>query len=257
MQSISTIPFAQLNNAEHVAFFSNVAVELDKKTAEALGLTTVQFLNFRKAVTAEQDIVNRSMASVYTADMEAMDAERDRIFRLIRLKLQACLYATPGTAVAELAESVEKNLLNKYGNSIAAQPYQEESALLRGFIYDVTNFFSENQIQTLGISGDLGDLQAANENFMDLYNQRAAERSLSTAELTKKLRTATEELYQLLALHLSFKANNEAGTEVGTACAESLAVVNQIVKDARQRLSQRQGKAPETPEPETTEESAE
>ena len=39
MQSISTLPFAQLKNAEHVAFFNNVAIELEKKTAESLGLT--------------------------------------------------------------------------------------------------------------------------------------------------------------------------------------------------------------------------
>ena len=251
MKKIPILTFAQLKNAEHVAFFNNVAIELEKKTSESLEIPVQNFVNFRAAVNAEQDIVNRSMASVYTADMEAMDIERDRLFHLIRLKLQACLYATKGSAVGDLSESVKKNLLNKYGTEVAGMAYQEESALLRGFILDVTNFFSEEQIKTLGISDDLSDLQAANENFMDFYNQRANERSLATAELTKKLRTDTEELYHLVALHLEYKANSDK-TEVGVACGESLAVIAQIVKDANKRLNQRlghtQSESPDTPE---------
>ena len=247
MQSISTLPFAQLKNAEHVAFFNNVAIEIEKKTAESLGLTVSQMQAYRTAIDAEQDIVNRSMASTYTAEMEAMDAERDRLYRLVRLKLQACLLANAGSAQAKLAESVEKNLINKYGNDIVGMAYQEETALLRGFILDVTNFFDEDQIQTLGITSELTDLQTANDSFADLYNERAVERSYSTAEMTKKLRAATEELYRLLALHLEFKANTDS-SEIGVACGESLAVVNQIVKDARTRLNQRLGKNLETTE---------
>ena len=248
MQSISTLPFAQLKNAEHVAFFNNVPIELEKKTAESLGLTANQLTAYRNAVDAEQDIVNRSMASIYTAEMEAMDAERDRLYRLIRLKLQACLLANAGSVQAKLAESVEKNLLNKYGNDIVGMAYQEETALLRGFILDVTNFFDEDQIETLGITSALVDLQTANDSFSNQYNERATERSYSTAELTKKLRAATEELYRLLALHLEFKANTAVSDDISVACGESLAVINQIVKDARQRLNARLGKNPETTE---------
>ena len=41
MKEISNLTFPQLKNAEHVAFFNNVAIELEKKTAESLGLTFV------------------------------------------------------------------------------------------------------------------------------------------------------------------------------------------------------------------------
>ena len=249
MKKIPTLTFAQLKNAEHVAFFNNVAIELEKKTAESLGLTASQLTAYRDAVDAEQDIVNRSMASIYTAEMEAMDIERDRLYRLIRHKLQECELENPGSPKAKLNESVQKNLLNKYGNEIVGMPYQEETALLRGFILDVTNFFDEDQIQTLGITSDLIDLETANNSFSDQYNERATERSFSTTELTKKLRADTEEHYAHMALHLEFKANGDT-TEVGVACGESLAVVSQIVKDARTRLNQRLG---HTQEPETEE----
>ena len=126
--------------------------------------------------------------------------------------------------------------------------------MIRGFILDVTDFFDEDEITDLGISTDLVNLKKANDGFADLYNQRAKEKSTVTAELTKELRSTTEELYRLLALHLEFKANTD-NTEVGMACSESLAVINQFVKDARTRLNARLGKVqdPEIDTPETTE----
>ena len=78
MFTINTLSFAQLKNAEHVAFFNNVALELEKKTAEVLGMVPAQLTNFRTVVDAEQDTVNRSMASEYTPEMKAMDDTRDR-----------------------------------------------------------------------------------------------------------------------------------------------------------------------------------
>ena len=57
MLTINFLPFAQLRNAEHVAFFNNVVVELTKFDATDLGLTAEKITQFKNTVNAEQDIV--------------------------------------------------------------------------------------------------------------------------------------------------------------------------------------------------------
>ena len=103
MQKINSLPFAQLKNAEHVSFFTNVQVAIEKVGATKAGLTEAQMKTYKDAVLVEQDIVNHSTGSIYTPEMKALDEERDRLYRLIRLKLQAVTLASPDDEVAQYA----------------------------------------------------------------------------------------------------------------------------------------------------------
>ena len=95
----------------------------------------------------------------------------------------------------------------------------------------------------MGVDRDLMSLKVANNKFSDMYNERAIERSGSTAELTKKLRGDSEELYDHFRLHFEFTADTAGSTESGAACADIIGVINEVVRDARQHLAQRQGKS--------------
>lgn len=242
MQSINNLPFGQLKNAEHVAFFNNVVIAIDKIGAEEIGLTAAKFTELKNAVGAEQDIVLKAQGSMYTADMQALDEERDRLYRMIRLKMQAVCLASPSSELAVFKAPLEKYILNKYGVEITSLAYQEESAHLSGFDLDVTTRFTSDELTLMGIDQDLVALKLANDKFADLYNQRATERSGSTAELTKKLRAESENLYGLIKLHIEYTANTEPASEKGVNCASALGVINEIVKDARTRLNQRLGR---------------
>ena len=240
--TVTSLPFAQLRNAEHVAFFNNVVVELSKFDATDLGLTAEKITQFKTAVNAEQDIVLKAQGSMYTADMQALDEERDRLYRLIRLKLQAAILASADSEVHSFATTIDKYILTKYGLDVPTAPYQEESALIRGFILDVKNYLPEDVITAVGISRELVALGAANDNFAEQYNERVTEKSGSTTEFTRKARAATEELFHLIGLHLEYKANTEPSTDAGVACDGLVAVINELIKDARQRLNVRLGK---------------
>ena len=240
-KKINSLSFQQLKNAEHVSFFTNVGVAISKLTATAVGLTEAQMKQYNDAVALEQDIVNHSTGSIYTPEMKALDDERDRLYRLIRLKLQAVTLASPTEDVAQYATTVDKYILTKYGLEVCGAPYQEESALIGGFILDINNMIPEEGIEAMGITSDLAALTTANQGFADQYNERVTEKSGSTTEYTKKLRGETEALYNLIALHVEYKANMDT-TEVGTACGSLLAVINELVKDAHYRLNQRLGK---------------
>ena len=245
MQKINSLPFAQLKNAEHVSFFTNVQVAIEKVGATKAGLTEAQMKTYKDAVLVEQDIVNHSTGSIYTPEMKALDEERDRLYRLIRLKLQAVTLASPDDEVAQYATTVDKYILTKYGLEVCGAPYQEESALIRGFLLDIKNLIPEEGIEAMGISSELAALTTANDSFADQYNERVTEKSGSTTEATRKARAATEELYHIIGLSLEYKANTDPGSEAGMACDGLVAVVNELIKDARLRLNMRLGKVTE------------
>jgi len=243
MEKISSLSFSQLKNAEHVSFFSNVAVAIEKVGVAAVGLTTDKMQAYKALVDNEQDIVNHSTASIYTPEMKAADEERDRLFRLIRLKLQAVTLADKDSDVVQYATVVDKYLLAKYGIDIVNMPYQEESALIAGFIMDVKARFNEDEMDAMGITSTLENLEAANNSFASQYNQRITEKSGSTTEATKRIRKETEEAFNIIGLHLEFKANTESATEIGKACTSLIAVVNEIIKDVKRVISVRKGNA--------------
>ena len=245
MQKINSLSFAQMKNAEHVSFFTNVQVAIDKVGAAKAGLTEAQINAYKAAVLVEQDIVNHSTASIYTPEMKALDEERDRLFRIIRLKLQAVTLASPDDEVAQYAITVDKYILAKYGLEVCGAPYQEESALIRGFILDMNTRFPAEALEAMGVANELTALNTANESFADQYNERVTEKSGSTTETTRKARAATEELYHIIGLVLEFKANTDAASEVGQACDGLVAVINELIKDARLRLNIRLGKVTE------------
>ena len=241
MQKVNILSFAQLRNAEHVAFFNNVSVALTKTGAEALGMTADQLTSFKLNVDTEQDIVNRSMASVYTPEMKEMDDERDRLFRLIRYKLQAAALESPESDVAEYASTINTYLLSKYGIDIVGEAYQAETAMIRGFVLDVQELLPPSTLKLIGISDNLEDLERVNDRFSDQYNERVTEKAQTDSELALKLREITEEQYRHIVLHVEYKANSDT-TEVGKTCDAFVSVLNQLIKDAKRVLNLRLGK---------------
>ena len=241
MLKISTFSFAQLKNAEHISLFTNVKNAIDKSTPTKLGLSEAQYGAYVNAVAAEQDIVNRSMSSVYTPEMKALDEDRDRLFKLIRLKLQSVIYASAKSPLKAYAPTIEKNLLSKYTNEITAYAYQEESAVLNGFVLDVHTFLTEDVIEAIGIDADLAELECANKGFADMYHERVVEKAGTDPEMAKQMRQATEEQFRLLACHLEYKANCDT-TLVGAASVAVIGIISQLVADAQLRLDIRLGR---------------
>ena len=241
MLKVNTLPFTQLRNAEHVSFLTNVKYAIERLSPTALGLTADQFKPFQTAVALEQDIVNRYLGSIYTPEMKAYDEERDRLYRLIRLKMQSCLYATPGSELASVAPQLERYVLSKYGAEVTSAAYQEESALIAGFILDVKEYIGDESIEAIGITDALDELESANKGFITLYNDRVTEKSYTDTEATRKLRSDAEEQYHLLMLSIEYRANGDDTIE-RRYNVEIIGVINGFIKDVRHRLNVRLGK---------------
>ena len=88
LKTISKIYFARLSNAYHVSFLSNVKAGLEKYDAVQLGIPVNLYSAFLAALEIEQDIVNRSRASVFTQKLAEFDKTRDNYFKRIYYKLR-------------------------------------------------------------------------------------------------------------------------------------------------------------------------
>ena len=242
MIKVSTMPFSRLKNAEHVSLFTNVKVAIDKVGVTALGLAADLYATYVQALATEQDIVNRALGSVYTPEMKALDDERDRLFRLIRLKLQGCLLASPTSEVTQYATTIDKYLLSRYVSDVTQLAYQEESAVIAGFILDVNKYLGEEGVEACSIVDELFELEKANNSFAEQYHDRVSEKAGTDPEKTLKLRSETEELYHLITLHVEYQANAKTASSAGETCIALIAHIDQLISDAQTRLNARLGK---------------
>ena len=242
MYVINTFAISKLNNAEITAFFLNVQKAITNSTAEKLGVTDLAS-QYDEVLLKLVDQVYTTRASVLTAAMQAADLKRDQIYKRIRLRLQMVDVAEDNTAIHALRDVVNTHLLGKYGAGVVQLPYQEETAILKGFLLDLSSKLPEGAPATLGIADDITALANANDEFVAAYNQRAAAKADGDTGLTVKLRNQMTAIYQQITFVVQYLANtsDEANKEKATTCQAFIGVLNVLLSDAKRRYAQRLG----------------
>jgi hypothetical protein len=149
--------------------------------------------------------------------------------------------AEDSAAIKAVKDVVKTHLLAKYTSKVPQLPYQEESAILQGFIFDLNDKLGDEGIAALGITEDLQALEDANNEFIAAYNSRATERAEGDTGLTLKLRQEMYALYQQVCFITQYLANSTetANAEKATACQAFIAVLNVLLADAKKRYNQR------------------
>ena len=240
MFTINTFSISKLNNAEVTGFYINVQKAITTADASKLGLTEVM-TPFGTTLEKLIDQVYTTTGSEFTASMLNADVKRDQTYKRIRLRLQMVEVAEDNPSIKAVKDVVKTHLLAKYTSKVPQLPYQEESAILQGFIYDLNDKLGSNGINALGISDDMAALEDANDSFIAAYNQRATERAEGDTGLTLKLRQEMYALYQQVCFVTQYLANSTetANAEKATACQAFIAVLNVLLADARKRYNQR------------------
>ena len=240
MFTINTFSISKLNNAEVTGFYINVQKAITTADASKLGLSEVM-TPYGTTLEKLIDQVYTTTGSEFTAAMLEADVKRDQTYKRIRLRLQMVEVAEDSAAIKAVKDVVKTHLLAKYTSKVPQLPYQEESAILQGFIYDLNDKLGSNGINALGISDDMAALEDANDSFIAAYNQRAAERAEGDTGLTVKLRQEMYALYQQVCFVTQYLANSTetANAEKATACQAFIAVLNVLLADARKRYNQR------------------
>ncbi len=240
MFTINTFSISKLNNAEVTGFYINVQKAITTNDPTKLGLVEV-LPNFTSTLQKLIDQVYTTTGSEFTASMLEADVKRDQTYKRIRLRLQMVEVAEDSAAIKAVKDVVKAHLLSKYTSKVPQLPYQEESAILRGFIFDLNDKLGEDGIAALGIGDDLSALEDANNAFIAAYNSRATERAEGDTGLTIKLRQEMYALYQQVCFITQYLANSTetANAEKATACQGFIAVLNVLLADAKKRYNQR------------------
>ena len=239
-QISSNFSITRLNNAELVAFFINFRKAVNTSTPENLGIEG-QMSAFNTKLDELVDRVYVTTASEYTAAMRAADEKRCLIFRRIRLRLQMVEVADPSSPLVALQEVVRTHLLSKYVSTVVSRAYQERTSILQGFIYDLSNKLSEDDIEDLHLSDDIAALELANNEFVSAYAHRTAEKAEGSKGVTARLRNEMNDIYLQMIFIIQYLANStvEANAAKAEACQNFIAVVNVLLSDAKNRLDQR------------------
>lgn len=237
---INTFSISRLNNQEFVAFCLNLKKLMRDSDTETMGVSDEVSEQFDTVMQKLSDQVYNAAGSQYTQLMQQADAKRDLLFKKVRLKLQTVEIAEEGSPLLAIADKVQTELLNKYKPSIIQKAYQEETAILNGFIYDLRNKLSEDDLEALGLTEDVGKLDQANNDFINAYSQRSGERAESDGGLTAKLRSEMVDIYAAICLAVQYHANGK-DKEAAAACEAFIKPLNVILADAKKRLEQRTG----------------
>ena len=239
-QIASNFSITRLNNAELVAFFINFRKAVNTSTPESLGIEG-QMSAFNTKLDELVDRVYVTTASEYTAAMRAADEKRCLIFRRIRLRLQMVEVADPNSPLVALQDMVRAHLLSKYVSTVVSRAYQERTSILQGFIYDLNNKLSEDDVENLHLGEDIIALEMANNEFVSAYAQRTAEKAEGNKGVTARLRNEMNDIYLQMIFIIQYLANStvEANATKALACQNFIAVVNVLLSDAKNRLDQR------------------
>ena len=240
MFTINTFSISKLNNAEVTGFYINVQKAITTGDPSKLGLTEVM-PNFGTTLQKLIDQVYTTTGSEFTAAMLEADVKRDQTYKRIRLRLQMVEVAEDNPSIKAVKDVVKTHLLAKYTSKVPQLPYQEESAILQGFLFDLNDKLGSNGINALGISDDMAALEDANDSFIAAYNSRATERAEGDTGLTLKLRQEMYALYQQVCYCVLFLANSTLteNAEKAAACQAFIGVLNVLLADAKKRYNQR------------------
>ena len=240
MFTINPFSISKLNNAEYTGLMINIQKAITTNDPTKLGLVEV-LPNFGSTLQKLIDQVYTTSGSEFTAAMLNADDKRDQTYKRIRLRLQMVEVAEDNPSIKAVKDVVKAHLLSKYTSKVPQLPYQEESAILRGFIFDLNDKLGEDGIAALGIADDMTALEDANNAFIAAYNSRATERAEGDTGLTVKLRQEMYALYQQVCFVTQYLANSTetANAEKATACQAFIAVLNVLLSDAKKRYNQR------------------
>ena len=246
IKQINSFGFTKLTNAYHVAFFSTFLAIIQRHIVATLGLPSALVDEFAGKVSAEQDAVNKAMASTYSIEMAEQDTQRDNYFRAVWYKLKAAVLSGAPTIPVAVVNQIQTDFINVYPLSIVSDPVQVETAKIKGFIADIESQL-EAYTETLGIDADLTKLKLANSSFEQSYISRVNERSQS--DNTRALRSETEKSYVLVATNLQMIANTRSTEEAeiakATECGIAIDELNQLIAEFKSKNSSTPMPSPE------------
>jgi signal transduction histidine kinase len=190
--------YTYLRNESHVEFHTIIDGLFVKHTPEALGIKPL-YDEYRALLDQETEALDMIRRSGLTADIVAVDHERDRLFRGLADHVKS--YLRHFDPARREAARVLEMILEHLGN-IARRSLDDKSAALADLHRELQTPGHAVHVATLGLGGWLDSLVEANRRFEGLMRQRYDEMSrrphVHMRSIRKRLDRVFRDLLDLL-----------------------------------------------------------
>ncbi len=240
MLTLKPANLARLSNANFSTLMARFEVTVEKSGGVELGIDAKVLEEFKANTLKFHDIVNQTIGSEITAQLEEADATRDRLFKYVRNVLLNSKNAADASIVA-LWDVINAKLLAVYDATIISNANSQESAQITGFVTDVRKYLTAEQIAALGITTELDEMLAANKQYDELFVSRSMEKANQEAGATLALRNLLTELYQRMVATVEYFATlkdstDEAEQSKCLKCTTFIFAANEVIKDFKMRV---------------------
>lgn len=232
---IKSINIGKLNNAEYANFASRFSSLLSPTELETFGLENVDYVRYITLLGTLNDLVAHSRISDETAEMQALDKERDAIgvhlMNIVRTER-----SSPIAARAKAAQSLY-NVLKPY-TGFQKLANQQETVTINGMLQDLQKEVNTDHMQTLGISPLRDALSEANDRYSMLTEARTASRESSKMDNSKIVRAEMDDLYDYMSTMIFVQSVAAPTEELSAAVAKLNAIIDEVSTSYNQRMAQ-------------------
>jgi hypothetical protein len=225
--------YTELRNEVHVEYIETVDGIVVKHNPETLAISP-QYDIFKTSLNAEVGVLDVMKKSGYTGEISAQDNVRDSIFRGFADAVKSA--ENHFNADKRKASERIRVVLDHYGN-IAVKAFDQETAAIDDMLRELNDKYTA-EVQSLGLTDWLMQLDAENQKFKTLMSERYAETALRPKTRMKAARAGTDRsLRAMLNMVEALAAVN--GAETYQPFIDELNAVSERYKN---RLAQISGK---------------
>ena len=258
---IKELGLQQLNNAEFTEFMNRFRKLIPVQASEEeerpgglsvltesgtgyLGVTSEMLAAFDADMQALTDSVSRQRTDDRTKQKSLYEVSRGSCVTLYFTSLQTAM-KSPIAATAEAGNILWTRTKDYRG--IQRLPQQQETAQIRGLLFDLTKEENQTHVTTLHLEGLLEQMRETNEEFARLSEESLTERAADTTEQTLIVRDRLAVQYDDISTTIFAFSVAEKNVDALTFVSNLNALVDET-RTAYKRRSKGETELEETPE---------
>jgi len=234
MKKILFFDLHSMQNLEFSQFCTEISKLIILYTASKLGIVSLAPA-FQSALEKLAKALQAEKGSVYTKTIVQSDAYRDQLEHGFSSFVESCLYHYD-PAVQTAGEHMQR-IIDKYGD-LRRLPYNKESAAITNRNTELlTNYAAD--VATAGATEWLNKDNAANDEFIAHFGERANEEAARLVSNVRDSRNLTEDSYNAVVDQVNALALVKGDTDY----AEFIDKVNYYVDYYKNTLAARKGRS--------------
>lgn len=258
---IKELGLQQLNNAEFTEFMNRFRKLIPVQASEEeerpgglsvltesgtgyLGVTSEMLAVFDADMQALTDSVSRQRTDDRTKQKSLYEVSRGSCVTLYFTSLQTAM-KSPIAATAEAGNILWTRTKDYRG--IQRLPQQQETAQIRGLLFDLAKEENQTHVTTLHLEGLLEQMRETNEEFARLSEESLTERAADTTEQTLIVRDRLAVQYDDISTTIFAFSVAEKNADALTFVSNLNALVDET-RTAYKRRSKGETESEETPE---------